>query len=324
MAVKAKGSNKAVFKARRRFLQTVAVTGWSCTPWLNVQAQETLRTGARLADGKASLTALGAAAQRALHQIIDFPRIFHDPLAVGIIGADGVATLQDRADRSASGLRAYIAMRSRHAEDQLAGAYARGVRQYALLGAGLDTFASRNPHAGLQVFEVDHPATQQWKRERLAEAGIAPPSSLRFVPVDFETQKLADQLRLSGFRFDEPAFFSMLGVVIYLTREALTETLRLVAGCAPGSSITFSFATPSSWLDDAALARRQRFMVAMAQLGEPWRTFLDPDEVAPWLQGLGFGSAALLTPDQANQRYFSGRSDGLRVPASSFMATAYL
>ncbi|MCW5576541.1 MAG: class I SAM-dependent methyltransferase [Burkholderiales bacterium] len=282
-------------------------------------------TGARLAAGTPSSTALGAAVQRAVHQIVDHPRVLDDPLAVKIVGAESAA-MQAAVDRRSRGLRAYVAMRSRHAEDRLAEAVARGVRQYVLLGAGLDTFGCRNPHEasglGLRVFEVDHPATQAWKRGQLAAAGIVPPPSLTFVPVDFETQRLEDRLRDSGFDPRQPAFFSMLGVVVYLTEDAMNATLRFVASCATGSGITFSFTLPPSRLGGAALASRERSMAAMAALGEPWLTFLEPETVPGRLLALGFGTAAVLTSEQANRRYFGDRADGLRVPASSHMADA--
>ncbi len=278
----------------------------------------------RLAAGGASATALGAAVQRALHQIIDVPLVFDDPLAVAMLGADAAPSLQAAADRPSPGLRAYIAMRSRHAEDRLAEAVRRGVHQYVLLGAGLDSFACRNPHPGLRVFEVDHPATQQWKRRRLAEAGINVPGSLNFVPVDFENQRLDRQLMLHGFRFDEPAFFSMLGVVIYISEAALEQTLRVVAGGAPGSGLTFSYALPVHRLDAAARAARERSMAAMARLGEPWITFLEPEALPSRLHAAGFSAVELLDGEAGNRLYFASRSDGLRLAGSAQMATAWI
>src|SRR5262249_32483033 len=134
-------------------------------------------------------------------------------------------------------LRLFLVARSRCAEDALAHAVAAGVRKYVILGAGLDTFAYRNPYAAqaLRVFEVDSPATQAWKRDLLRRTRIAEPASLTFVPVDFETQSLAEELRAAGFREAEPAFFSWLGVTMYLTRDAIFSTLSYVASCAAGS-----------------------------------------------------------------------------------------
>ena len=146
------------------------------------------------------------------------------------------------------GMRLHIAMRSRFAEEGLAAAVARGVRQYVLLGAGLDTFAHRNPFAqqGLRVFEVDHPATQGWKRQRLAGAGLAPPASLTFAPVDFERETLAAGLAAAGFDAAAPAFFSWLGVVVYLTRAAVIETLRFIASLPAGTEVVFDYGEPVS------------------------------------------------------------------------------
>src|SRR5271170_3182658 len=169
----------------------------------------------------ASRSALRVALRRAAHQIHDSPVVFNDPLAVAILGeayAEELRRTPLRPDRPFSiGLRAFLVARSRYAEDNLSRAVAAGVGQYVLLGAGLDTFAYRNPHAGLRVFEVDHPATQQWKREQLEAAGIAIPAALTFVPVDFERQTLAEGLGQAGLDLSAAAFFSWLGVTPYLT-----------------------------------------------------------------------------------------------------------
>ena len=171
-----------------------------------------------LVAGEPSRTARGAALQRAAHQILETPHVFDDPLALRIFGAEGVAwlgrNLENYRSAASRSMRAFLVVRSRYAEDELARAYARGVRQYVVLGAGLDTFAYRNPHRRLKVFEVDHPSTQAWKRSRLQEQSIDIPRSLTFAPVDFETQTLASGLRAAGFRADRPAFFSWLGVTI--------------------------------------------------------------------------------------------------------------
>src|SRR5262249_36394625 len=148
-----------------------------------------------------------------------------------------LATLDERAaDPSERPMRLFIAARSRFSENALAAAVARGVRQVVVLGAGLDTFAVRNPFADVRVFEVDYPATRTWKRKRLREAGIAEPPSLTFAPVDFEQESLAEGLAKSGFRTGDPAFFQWLGVVPYLTREAISGTLALI-GSTGGSEV---------------------------------------------------------------------------------------
>jgi methyltransferase (TIGR00027 family) len=313
---------------RRLFLQRALTAGAALAlphggPLATGVAQGSA-AGSRLAEGAPSSTAQGAAVWRALHQVIDYPRILDDPLAVPIIGSEGARGLQAAADRQAHGLRAFIALRSRYAEDRLAAAVARGVRQYVVLGAGLDTFAYRNPHAarGLKVFEVDHPATQRWKRARLAEVGIALPPSLIFAPVDFETQNLSGELRRAGLDFGQPAFFSLLGVVIYLTEAAAMQSLGIVSRCAPGTEIVFEFSLPASRLSGTARASRERSMAQVAAIGEPWLTFFEPEPLAGQLRSLGFTGVDLLDPEEANRTYFAGRIDGLRMGARAYMTAA--
>jgi methyltransferase (TIGR00027 family) len=202
-------------------------------------------------EGNFSRTAQRVAIRRAAHQLLDQPRVLDDPLALRIIGAEAAAALRTNPKEHhafARAFRAFMAARSRYAEDELARAVASGVRQYVVLGAGLDTFAYRNPHDGLRVFEVDHPATQAWKRERLQAAGIAVPSSLTFVPIDFERQTLADGLERAGFDHRIAAFFSWLGVTPYLTREACMSTLSLIAKMPASSGVVFDFAIDPSLL----------------------------------------------------------------------------
>ena len=272
-------------------------------------------------DGRPSATAQGAALLRAAHQLFDDPRVLDDPLALRIIGAEGVAAL--RTDPAAfqtserRHLRAFIAMRSRFAEDVLAQAMRRGVRQYVLLGAGLDTFAYRNSASeALRVFEVDHPATQVWKRQRLREADIVIPDSLTFTPIDFENQTLGRTLRAVGFHASQPAFFSWLGVTVYLTEAAVMQTLRYVASeTAPGSEIVFTFVPPQSGRESTT-ARRT------AALGEPWVTFFEPARLERDLRRMGFTAIEQLTPADANRRYFAERRDGLQVGPTGHLMKA--
>ncbi len=274
-----------------------------------------------LATGEPSGTARSAALHRAAHQIVDHPRVFEDPYALKILEPRAAAELQATVDRRAHGMRASIALRSRYTEDSLAEAVARGTRQYVVLGAGLDTFACRNPHvdAGLQVYEVDHPASQRYKLGRMRASDMAPRSGTHFVAIDFETQTLREALAGAGFRFDRPAFFSMLGVAIYISDAAVMSTLRTIAACARGSEIAMSFAVTDEWLQPAARARRQRSMKALAAAGEPWITFYDPDVLSARLLEEGFSSARPLRPDDANRRYFADRRDGLSVTDAHMM-----
>jgi methyltransferase (TIGR00027 family) len=255
------------------------------------------------------------ALRRAAHQILDTPHVLDDPLAVPIVGADAAQISGDRREQHPFGraFRAFMAVRSRFAEDELAKAVEHGVGQYVVLGAGLDTFAYRNPHVRLRVFEVDHPATQEWKRGRLLAAGIAIPSALTFVPVDFERQTLRAGLEQSGFNFASPAFFSWLGVTPYLTREACMATLSLIAGMPGGSGVAFDFAVDPKLLDLKHRLALWALSARVAAAGEPFQLFFKPDELAPDLKGLGFHEVEILAAEQINARYFSGRADGLRV-----------
>jgi uncharacterized protein (TIGR02117 family) len=269
----------------------------------------------RLAEGRPSLTAQVTANLRAAHQLVDQPRIFEDPLALRIIGREAEAAVRARAGRGpAAQFRPFVAARSRYAENELAAAVRRGVRQYVVLGAGLDTFAYRNPHpvSRLRVFEVDHPATQAWKRARLREAGIALPESLVFAGIDFETQTLASGLRQAGFDAAEPAFVSMLGVVIYLTRAAVMNTLMFVGSLPAGTEIVFDYAIPPSALSEAERGRHDAEARRVAARGEPWLTYFEPAVVAGELRAIGFTHIEDLGPDEIHERYFKDRPDGLR------------
>jgi methyltransferase (TIGR00027 family) len=181
-----------------------------------------------------------------------------------------------------------MATRSRFAEEELARAFEHGVRQYVVLGAGLDTFAYRNPFAELRVFEVDHPDTQAWKRERLRHGGIAIPESMRFAPVNFERDTLAHGLEAVGFRHDEPAFFSWLGVVPYLTRDAAFATLRFISGMPLGSGVVFDYAIPRELMNERERRAFDALAERVARAGEPFRLFFDPAQLEIELRTMGF------------------------------------
>jgi methyltransferase (TIGR00027 family) len=266
-------------------------------------------------DDQPSKTAFRVALRRAVHQVLDDPRVFEDPLALAIVGADaeGLRSDEKSQGRISRVMRAFMASRSRYAEDGLAAAFREGTRQYVVLGAGLDTFAYRNPFPGLRVFEVDHPATQGWKRRRLEAAGIVIPESMTFAPVDFESQTLAEGLARAGFQVDQKTFFSWLGVVPYLTRSAAMETLRFVASLPPGSEIVFDYALPPESLDPVRRQALEALAARVAASGEPFQTFFDPAELEAELRRMGFAAFEDLGGEEINERYFSGRSDGLRV-----------
>jgi methyltransferase (TIGR00027 family) len=266
-----------------------------------------------------SKTAQSVAIHRAQHQLYDSPPVLNDPLALWIIGPEGAMSIA--LGWWAAGLpgpramRAFVAARSRYAEDELARAVSSGTLQYVILGAGLDTFAYRNPHAasGLRVFEVDHPDTQAWKRSRLALMGVPVPCSVTFVTADFERRELAAGLEGGGFRGDEPAFFSWLGVTQYLSKEAVIATFAEIRSICPESAIAFDYALPRDALPDAEKVTFDALSVGVDWEGEPFRSFFRPESLAKDLKAVGFRRLERPTADEINARYFRDRLDGLEV-----------
>lgn len=266
-----------------------------------------------------SRTAERVAMRRAAHQMMDDPPVLADPLAMRILGPARAAALEAEPSGFerhpvAARLRAFLAARSRLAEHALAEAFAAGVRQYVVLGAGLDTFAYRNPHEGLLVFEVDHPATQAWKRERLSEAGIAIPPTVSLVPVDFAVDDLRGALERDGLDVLTPTFFSWLGVTPYLTPETVLETLEaLVPLTAGGGGIAFDYMIGTEHLTP----RQRRGAAALSALvqaaGEPFQSDFEPNALVDAMHRMGYREIHDLGPDDLNATLFAGRADGLRV-----------
>jgi methyltransferase (TIGR00027 family) len=256
--------------------------------------------------GQPSLTALGAARLRAAHQVLDGASILVDPLAVRILGSDHEASLdQAHAHPSGPRLRWFIAARSRIAEDALRVAVADGVRQLVVLGAGLDTLAYRTDLAGrLRIFEIDHPATQAWKRDKLAAAAIAVPITLTFVPVDFERQILADALGAAGFDHDARTFFSWLGVVPYLTEQAVFSTLALIAGLPGGGEVVFDYVNPAASIAPAGRIAHQALAERVAAAGERFRSYFDTERLRAELSAIGFGHVDDVGPERLAARFF--------------------
>jgi methyltransferase (TIGR00027 family) len=243
-------------------------------------------------EGRRSATAERVAMRRAAHQLYDQPLIFEDPLALKALSDEAAARVRNPTEEDqtpfALGFRAYMATRSRYAEEELDLSVQQGVRQYVLLGAGLDTFAYRNPFPDLRVFEVDHPGTQAWKRERLHHAGIPIPDSMRFAPVDFERDTLEHGLEAAGFLREQPAFFSWLGVVPYLTRTAAFATLTFIAGLPQGSGVVFDYSIPRELMNENERRAFDALAERVARAGEPFRLFFDPEQLIVDLRTLGF------------------------------------
>jgi methyltransferase (TIGR00027 family) len=265
--------------------------------------------------GKASKTALGVAIRRAAHQIMDRPPVLDDPIAVPLVGPGYPRHMERAMHRVARDFRAFMAVRSRYVEDRLAEAGAEGVTQYVVLGAGLDTFAYRNPFPRLRVFEVDFQATQEWKKEMLAKAGIGVPAGLTFVPLDFERHTLAEGLAQTGFDANAPAFFGWLGVIPYLTLDAFRATLSAIGRMPAGSGVGFDYALAPETLSPEGRVAFDALAGRVAAAGEPFQLFFTPDSMERELRNAGFHRIEQRDSEQLNQMYFRDRTDGLRLSA---------
>ncbi|MFG1873513.1 class I SAM-dependent methyltransferase [Sphaerisporangium sp. NPDC049003] len=279
-------------------------------------------------NGEPSQTALMAAAARAAHLIVDDePRIFADTLAYELLG--------DRAEELVgyhrahgthlvlAGARAAAVTRSRYTEDRLAEAIHGGVDQYVILGAGLDSYAYRaEPAAQVRVFEVDHPATQRWKRRLLEDAGVAAPGAVTFVPLDFETDSLLDSLVLHRFDPSRPAFVSWLGVTMYLSHAAIGQTLAVIGGFAPGTELVADSMLPENLRDEAGQAYVEAVTPVSADGGEPWLTFLGPEGMSALLEKHGFAVIEHVHQRDTVDTALWDRSDALRPYELSLLTRA--
>lgn len=266
-------------------------------------------------------TAVRTALWRALHVEADAsPHIIED--LVGLRIAAPGADWRQRGDMDAEGTKVFrggIVARARFVEDVLTEQAARGVGQYVILGAGLDTFAQRRPElaATLRVFEVDQPGPQRWKRQRLVELGYGIPDWLNLVPVDFETDSWWERLLAAGFDPARPAVVSSLGVSMYLTRDAMLATLRQVAALAPGSTLVTTFQRPLELIEpDSVREIRAAVEKAAAASGTPFISFYSPAEIQSLAREAGFATATHIGADDLTTRYFANRSDGL-VPVNA-------
>ena len=251
-----------------------------------------------------SRMALMVARQRAAHQLLDHGAILDDPFAMKILREDERDLLQFANEHPLASVgRLFTAARSRIAEDALSKAVERGVRQVVILGAGLDTFALRNPHAArITIFEVDHPATQAWKLQRLVEAELAAPPWLTFVPVDFEYDDLQQKLSSAGFQRTSATFFTWLGVVPYLTRDAIDDTLGYIASI-PNSEVVFDYAQPpETFAEDGKVYATTR-MAQLEKINEQWVSRLEPAGVAAILRSHGFNDTEDISFQQVVSRF---------------------
>jgi len=279
--------------------------------------------------GRPSRTAEVAAAMRARHCLYESPVIFQDPFALDFTGPTWRTIIVTRPlrwlvfERLLRALRpvgAQVVARSRYAEDVLERSIAAGVRQYVVVGAGFDSFAlrRRDLESKLRIFELDHPDTQQAKRERLGRVGL--PGNLEFVAVDFERETVADALTRSTFEREQPAFFSWLGTTPYLSHSATRQTLAAIARfAATGSGLVFDYLIPDTLLLEPDRLTVEKLKRLTQRQGEPLVGALDPRELKEMLASVGFEFVENLTAVQQEQRYFANRRDGLRPgPASCF------
>jgi methyltransferase (TIGR00027 family) len=272
-------------------------------------------------------TAVRTALWRALHLEADAsPHVLEDRVGLQLAApGDGWRDRPDMDPRFTAGFRASIVARARYIEDAVEEGAEHGNVQYVILGAGLDTFAQRRTDlAGrVRVFEVDQPGTQEWKRRRLGELGHAVPDWLRFVPSDFEAAGgWRKELLVAGFDPAVPAVVASTGVSMYLTREANAATLREITRLARGTTLVMSFLLPMELLaaeDRQGLEISQRGAEAA---GTPFRSFFAPDEIVAAAREAGFADARHVSSADQNVRYFTGRSDGLRLPTGEDLLVA--
>jgi len=274
---------------------------------------------------RASRTSDNAAAMRAVHLIRHgLPKIFEDsyairltsPLWQRIIGNRFLYWVLFKSNFYSwvHPLIGDVVARAGYAEEQLESAIRQGVSQYVVLGAGMDSFALRRPDLAdsLAIFEIDHPATQQLKKRRLAEIGISLPKSHFFLPVDFEQESLAEALSKSSFSADVPTFFSWLGVTVYIEKNAVLQTLREIASCAEkGSEIVFTYCDPEPLEGKSSSETFKRLMKAVQRRGEPIITGFHDEELRSELHRLGFEVVEKLSSEEIQRRYFGDRTDGL-------------
>ncbi len=272
-------------------------------------------------------TALRVALWRALHVAADAPpHVLEDELGLQLAAPE--AGWRDRRDMDPGftrSFRAAIVARARFIEDLVAAEAARGVGQYVILGAGLDTFAQRRPELAsrLAVFEIDQPATQAWKRQRLVELGFGVPAWLHLVPVNLEAgDAWLQKLVAAGFDPRRPAVVASTGVSMYLTQEAIAQTMRQVAGLGAGSTLAMTFLLPG---DKLPPDERPGFAIAekgARAAGTPWLSFFSPPEIAALARVCRFKDARVISPAEIKQRYFAGRPDGLAPGSGEQMLVA--
>ena len=262
-------------------------------------------------------TAVRVALWRALHVEVDPPpHVLEDEIGLKLVAPDGDWRRRPDMESTFTRLfRAGIVARARFIEDLVTEQVGRGVGQYVILGAGLDTFAQRKPEVAsrLRIFEVDRPGPQAWKRRRVAELGYGIPDGLCFVPVDFEAgDAWWERLAAAGFEADKPAIVASTGVSLYLTKEANEATLRQVAALGPGTTFAMTFILPLEFADPEERAGHEASQKGARASGTPFVSFFTPTEILAMARDTGFRQVHYVSGHDLAQRYFAGRADGLR------------
>ncbi len=267
-------------------------------------------------------TAVRVALWRAMHVQIDPPpHVFEDEIGLRLVAPeDGWRRRPDMDSHFTKPFRASIVARARFIEDLVTEEAGRGVAQYVILGAGLDTFAQRRPEIAsrLRIFEVDRPGPQAWKRQRLIELGFGIPEWLRLVPVDFEAgDDWWQRLAAAGFDIGQPAVVASTGVSMYLTKDAIAATLRQVAAFAPGSTLAMTFLLPLELADPEVRPGLELAEKGARASGTPFISFFTPAEMLALARQAGFREVQYVSAATLGQRYFASRTDGLRPPNNS-------
>jgi methyltransferase (TIGR00027 family) len=272
-------------------------------------------------------TAVRVALWRAMHVQVDpLPHVLEDEMGLRLVAPDdGWRRRPDMDPQGTRLFRASIVARARFIEDLVVEQAGRGLRQYVILGAGLDTFAQRRPEIAsqLRVFEVDQPGNQTWKRQRLTELGFGIPEWLRLVPVDFEAgSSWQEQLATAGFDAGQPAVVASTGVSMYLTKDAIMAMLRQVAALAPGSTLAMTFLLPLELADPEVRPGFEAAERGAQAAGTPFISFFAPMELLALARDAGFRDAQHVSATMLNQRYFAGRTDGLHTSSGEELLVA--
>lgn len=273
-------------------------------------------------------TAVRVALWRAMHALVDpAPHVLDDDIGLRLADpADGWRERGDMEAASTAPMRAWVVARARFIEDLITEQAGRGVNQYVLLGAGLDTFAQRRPEiaSAVTVFEIDQPEPQAWKRQRLEELGFGVPPGLRLVPCDFEVDSWWERLLAAGFDPARPAVVASTGVSMYLTHETNLATLRRIATLAPGSTLAMTYMLPMDLIDPAERTLREYAQRGAQASGTPFISFYSPEQFQDLAGAAGFGDARNVSAADLTDRYFRDRADGLRPAGSEALLIASL